>query len=340
VTERDRALLRILIAVACAGAAVLAVLVLTSSGGGETAGRVVGTALALAVFSLAGMTGAQLAARRPEISVIGYLTAIAAVAGFALILDLIWSGDLFGAGDPRLLGYLLLVTLAASQCSLLLGHAHPEDGQAVRLLRAATLLAIGVLAIMGITEIAESGQQVGPKPFALAALVYLLGVTLVPLLGLLEAASLPAIRGGDPEVDPPPALRIDHVVIAVSDWQRSGAFYRDVLGARIVSSPGGRTAYAIGQQQLKVHGPGTRAEPLPAHPVQPGNSDLCFVWSGPIEAALEHLRRHGVAVSEGPVVRSGASGAGRSVYFSDPDGSLIELISYAPEEPPGAARIT
>jgi catechol 2,3-dioxygenase-like lactoylglutathione lyase family enzyme len=36
----------------------------------------------------------------------------------------------------------------------------------------------------------------------------------------------------------------------------------------------------------------------------------------------------GVAVEEGPVERQGAGGRGRSVYFLDPDGSLLELISY------------
>ncbi len=30
----------------------------------------------------------------------------------------------------------------------------------------------------------------------------------------------------------PPALRLDHCVIAVSDWDRSTEFYRDVLGAQ------------------------------------------------------------------------------------------------------------
>jgi catechol 2,3-dioxygenase-like lactoylglutathione lyase family enzyme len=57
--------------------------------------------------------------------------------------------------------------------------------------------------------------------------------------------------------------RLDHVVIHVSDWQRSNAFYRD--------------------EQLNVHG---------------------------------------------PVTRYGGRGKGTSVYFRDPDGSLLELISY------------
>jgi catechol 2,3-dioxygenase-like lactoylglutathione lyase family enzyme len=35
-----------------------------------------------------------------------------------------------------------------------------------------------------------------------------------------------------------------------------------------------------------------------------------------------------VPVELGPVPRSGARGDGRSVYFRDPDGSLMEFISY------------
>lgn len=51
-------------------------------------------------------------------------------------------------------------------------------------------------------------------------------------------------------------VRLDHVVIAVSDWERSIAFYRDVLGARVVDHPDGRVAFRFGDQQLNVHGPG------------------------------------------------------------------------------------
>ena len=44
---------------------------------------------------------------------------------------------------------------------------------------------------------------------------------------------------------------------------------------------------------------------------------------------VAHLERCGVAVEAGPMERFGAKGAGTSVYFRDPDGSLMEFISYA-----------
>jgi catechol 2,3-dioxygenase-like lactoylglutathione lyase family enzyme len=125
------------------------------------------------------------------------------------------------------------------------------------------------------------------------------------------------------------AVRIDHCVIAVSDWDRSTAFYRDVLGAEVVEHPDGRVAYRFGDQQLNVHGPGLDVGGLVARsPVAPGGSDLCFAWPGTADEAVAHLRAHGVPVEEGPVPRHGGRGRGTSVYFRDPDGSLLEFISY------------
>ena len=125
-----------------------------------------------------------------------------------------------------------------------------------------------------------------------------------------------------------PEIRVDHVVIAVSDWRRSDAFYRDVLGAELLELNKGRFAYRFGAQQLNVHGPGSEPYPVARERVRPGNSDLCFVWAGPVEEAVEHLHNQGVEVELGPVERTGARGTGRSVYFRDPDGTLLELLSY------------
>jgi catechol 2,3-dioxygenase-like lactoylglutathione lyase family enzyme len=125
------------------------------------------------------------------------------------------------------------------------------------------------------------------------------------------------------------SVHLDHSVVAVSDWDVSNRFYRDVVGAELVEHGPGRWAYRLGDTQLNVHGPGVDVSSNVARlPVQPGNSDLCFVWAGTIEDAVEHLKSHGVEVETGPVRRLGAQGYGTSVYFRDPDGSLLEFLSY------------
>jgi catechol 2,3-dioxygenase-like lactoylglutathione lyase family enzyme len=126
-----------------------------------------------------------------------------------------------------------------------------------------------------------------------------------------------------------PAVAIDHVVIAVSNWEVSTRFYREVLGAEVIHLGNGRVSYRVGDTQLNVHGPNVDlSENVARYPVQPGNSDLCFAWDGSIDQAVSHLQERGVAVETGPVRRVGARGIGTSVYFRDPDGSLLEFICY------------
>jgi dethiobiotin synthetase len=158
-------------------------------------------------------------------------------------------------------------------------------------------------------------------------------------LGAVEVATL-GLRGQSPQSDLPverwigdaaPARpRIDHVVIAVSDWQRSNAFYRDVCLAELVrldDPPPTRWRYRFGGQQLNVHGPGMDPAPVARIRAAPGMADLCLVWHGPIADAIAHLERHGVAVEDGPVPRNCARGPGLSVYFRDPDGARLELLA-------------
>jgi catechol 2,3-dioxygenase-like lactoylglutathione lyase family enzyme len=131
---------------------------------------------------------------------------------------------------------------------------------------------------------------------------------------------------------------LDHVVIATSDWDRTSRFYAEVLGAEPVILKSGRHALRIGSVQLNAHLPGDlppegETGPFLARlPVRPGNSDLCFRWDGTIDEAAEHLRECGVEIEAGPIARTGAQGDGMSVYFRDPDGSLLELIAYGDDK--------
>ena len=107
-----------------------------------------------------------------------------------------------------------------------------------------------------------------------------------------------------------PPVQLDHCVIHVADWERSNRFYGEVMGAELVRRPVG-WAYRFGDKQLNVHGPGVTPAEVARLPVQPGNSDLCFEWRGPIEGAIAHLEAHGIARAR-MWERRGASPARRS----------------------------
>lgn len=132
---------------------------------------------------------------------------------------------------------------------------------------------------------------------------------------------------------------IDHVVLVVRDLERSLAFYRDVLGCRVLREAEWRRgearfpSVAIGpEQMLNLHQAGKPVTPEAANP-QAASEDLCFVAAAPIADVLDRLAAHGVPVEIGPVPRMGGRGVmGTSVYFRDPDGNLLEIISYT--EPP------
>ncbi|MDX1593866.1 MAG: VOC family protein [Gammaproteobacteria bacterium] len=129
---------------------------------------------------------------------------------------------------------------------------------------------------------------------------------------------------------PPRIDRLDHLVLTVSDPEASADFYTRVLGLRRETFAGGRLALCFGRQKINLHPAGREFEPKAARPT-PGSADLCFIVEGPLEAALVHVRAEGVAILEGPVPRTGATGPIASFYFRDPDANLVEVASYGAE---------
>jgi catechol 2,3-dioxygenase-like lactoylglutathione lyase family enzyme len=117
---------------------------------------------------------------------------------------------------------------------------------------------------------------------------------------------------------------LDHIVLTVNDVDTTAAFYSRVLGMEIITFGGGRKALSFGMQKINLHQYGSEFEPK-AHQPTPGSADLCFITSIPLSAVMSHLASCEVAVIEGPVQRTGATGLIMSVYFRDPDMNLIEV---------------
>ena len=133
---------------------------------------------------------------------------------------------------------------------------------------------------------------------------------------------------------------MDHVAIPAGDPEALMAFYR-TLGFAIVHEAEWRSgefpmfAIACGDQKINVHDPKLWQNPkfdLRGPTAEPGCGDFCFVWDGTPEAAADAIVAAGADVIEGPAERVGGRGVGTdtgvSVYCRDPDGNLVELISY------------
>lgn len=127
---------------------------------------------------------------------------------------------------------------------------------------------------------------------------------------------------------PPRIQSLDHLVLTVADVPATIAFYTDVLGmtAEMFKPTDGTTRMALtfGTQKINLHQRGAEFDPKAAHP-GPGTADLCFLSTTPLDDWQTHLASRGIAVEDGPVHRTGATGPLMSIYLRDPDGNLIEI---------------
>jgi glyoxylase I family protein len=122
-------------------------------------------------------------------------------------------------------------------------------------------------------------------------------------------------------VHPPfEVLRLDHVVLAVSDLQRAENFYTQLLGVQVE-----RRLEKPKLVQLRVGESLLDLVPGNPHPTQPNMAHYCFRIDpfDPV-AITTHLNQLGIAVTASGE-RYGADGHGPSIYLRDPDGNELEL---------------
>ena len=117
---------------------------------------------------------------------------------------------------------------------------------------------------------------------------------------------------------------IDHIVLTTRDLDKCVTFYVEVLGMRLENYGAGRIAFRFGDQKFNVHPPGFDAS-IKARTPTPGSLDLCFLADCPLEDVIARLKKHGIAIEEGPSVRTGARFPIQSVYVRDPDDNLVEI---------------
>lgn len=116
---------------------------------------------------------------------------------------------------------------------------------------------------------------------------------------------------------------IDHIVIPVSDIDKSIHFYTEILGMEVDTS-NQRFAVKFGNQKINLHVGKAQFLPAAKHPTF-GSADICLLAEGNIEEIKNEVTSKGIEIEVGVVQRQGAQGAIRSIYFRDPDGNLVEV---------------
>jgi glyoxylase I family protein len=155
-------------------------------------------------------------------------------------------------------------------------------------------------------------------------------------------AGIPGLRGSD------------HIGITVPDLDEAERFLVDVLGAEHIYTLGSKQAdddwmqehigvdprTVIREIRFYRLGTGTNLEVFQYEPgghdepqrPQPRNSDIgghhLALYVDDMDAAVDHLRSHGIQPMGEPTASKGAADGQRWLYFRSPWGMQFELVSY------------
>jgi glyoxylase I family protein len=132
-------------------------------------------------------------------------------------------------------------------------------------------------------------------------------------------------------------IELDHIVLNVSDIDRSLKFYTEVLGLqaeRLDEFKEGKVGFPsvrINTDTIIDLFPfrGSENKAKPGEKPQGNLNHFCMVVDREdFSGIVDYLGRHKIAVREGPISRWGARGRATSVYFLDPDGNEVEIRCY------------
>ncbi|MHB1930958.1 MAG: VOC family protein [Acidimicrobiales bacterium] len=130
-----------------------------------------------------------------------------------------------------------------------------------------------------------------------------------------------------------PVQRLNHAVLYVADVERSGAFYRDVLGLRTRHEVPGRAVFLVAPGSRNDHDLGLFAMGDRAAPSEAGTRTVGLYHLAWEVETLEELARLRTVLSDaGSLVGASDHGTSKSLYARDPDGIEFEVGWMVPRE--------
>ena len=122
---------------------------------------------------------------------------------------------------------------------------------------------------------------------------------------------------------------VQHLVEAslyVDDLDRAEAFYRDVLGLQLISKePGRHVFFRVGEGVLLIFNPESTLKegPFPPHGTKGAGHAALGIAADSFDIWRSRLQDHGIEIEKEVKWPRG----GRSLYFRDPAGNSVELVT-------------
>ena len=121
------------------------------------------------------------------------------------------------------------------------------------------------------------------------------------------------------------ASRIFETVLYAKDLPAEETFYREVLGLEVLERGKAAVVLRCGEEVLLVFDPDVTREQgrgIPQHGTE-GSGHIAFaIGDGEFDSWMSHLQKCSVEIE---MVADWSKG-GRSIYFRDPAGNLVELM--------------
>jgi len=185
--DSTRTAVNLTAALLCVGALILIERVLSDSQYLGTSGKAIGTALAVALFGVLALPSLELTRRPSPLALFGSFGLAVALLGLIALVVTVWHLSL-GGDRWHPAAYLAIVALANATCSALLATAREDDGDGIRVSRAGAIAVVVALVPVVLIEISDPGRDIGLKPIAVLAILFVLASLLTALLRLTAAA--------------------------------------------------------------------------------------------------------------------------------------------------------